>query len=323
MSEIKETTHSGVWEVLAMDNEIILETKNLKKSFGKFQALRDVNLKLHKGEVLGFIGPNGAGKSTTIRVILGLIKATGGSAAVFGKDVWKDSVAVHKNLSYVPGDVYLWPNLTGGQTIDLLLHMSGQKHTTKTDDLIKEFKLDTSKKNRTYSKGNRQKVALIAAFSTAVSLYIFDEPTSGLDPLNEVIFQHHIAELKKNGKSILLSSHILSEVEKMCDTIAIIREGNVIETGSLESMQHLTRNTVAVRTKEPLDELQKVAGVYQLKFSDSARTTAEFSADSDQIGDIMTLLSAKIILQLKTTPPTLEDLFLRYYQSADEQKGGE
>ncbi len=270
MSEIKETTHSGVWEVLAMDNEIILETKNLKKSFGKFQALRDVNLKLHKGEVLGFIGPNGAGKSTTIRVILGLIKATGGSAAVFGKDVWKDSVAVHKNLSYVPGDVYLWPNLTGGQTIDLLLHMSGQKHTTKTDDLIKEFKLDTSKKNRTYSKGNRQKVALIAAFSTAVSLYIFDEPTSGLDPLNEVIFQHHIAELKKNGKSILLSSHILSEVEKMCDTIAIIREGNVIETGSLESMQHLTRNTVAVRTKEPLDELQKVAGVYQLKFSDSA-----------------------------------------------------
>ncbi|EEI20526.1 Multidrug efflux system ATP-binding protein [Lentilactobacillus hilgardii] len=306
-----------------MNDELVLETKNLKKSFGKFQALRNVNLQLHKGEVLGFIGPNGAGKSTTIRVILGLIKATGGSATVFGKDVWKDSVAIHKNLSYVPGDVYLWPNLTGGQTIDLLLHMSGQKHTARTDQLIKEFKLDTSKKNRTYSKGNRQKVALMAAFSTDVSLYIFDEPTSGLDPLNEVIFQQHVAELKKAGKSVLLSSHILSEVEKMCDTIAIIREGNVIEAGSLESMQHLTRNTVAVRTKKPLDELQKAEGVYQLKFNDSSKTTAEFSVDSDQIGNVMDLLSAKTIVQLKTTPPTLEDLFLRYYQSADDQKGGD
>ncbi|EEI71983.1 MAG: ABC transporter ATP-binding protein [Lentilactobacillus hilgardii] len=306
-----------------MNDELVLETKNLKKSFGKFQALRNVNLQLHKGEVLGFIGPNGAGKSTTIRVILGLIKATGGSATVFGKDVWKDSVAIHKNLSYVPGDVYLWPNLTGGQTIDLLLHMSGQKHTARTDQLIKEFKLDTSKKNRTYSKGNRQKVALVAAFSTDVSLYIFDEPTSGLDPLNEVIFQQHVAELKKAGKSVLLSSHILSEVEKMCDTIAIIREGNVIEAGSLESMQHLTRNTVAVRTKKPLDELQKAGGVYQLKFNDASKTTAEFSVDSDQIGNVMDLLSAKTIVQLKTTPPTLEDLFLRYYQSADEQKGGD
>jgi ABC-2 type transport system ATP-binding protein len=226
-------------------------------------------------------------------------------------------------LSYVPGDVYLWPNLTGGQTIDLLLHMSGQKHTARTDQLIKEFKLDTSKKNRTYSKGNRQKVALVAAFSTDVSLYIFDEPTSGLDPLNEVIFQQHVAELKKAGKSVLLSSHILSEVEKMCDTIAIIREGNVIEAGSLESMQHLTRNTVAVRTKKPLDELQKAGGVYQLKFNDASKTTAEFSVDSDQIGNVMDLLSAKTIVQLKTTPPTLEDLFLRYYQSADEQKGGD
>jgi ABC-2 type transport system ATP-binding protein len=306
-----------------MNDELVLETKNLKKSFGKFQALRNVNLQLHKGEVLGFIGPNGAGKSTTIRVILGLIKATGGSATVFGKDVWKDSVAIHKNLSYVPGDVYLWPNLTGGQTIDLLLHMSGQKHTARTDQLIKEFKLDTSKKNRTYSKGNRQKVALVAAFSTDVSLYIFDEPTSGLDPLNEVIFQQHVAELKKAGKSVLLSSHILSEVEKMCDTIAIIREGNVIEAGSLESMQHLTRNTVAVRTKKPLDELQKAEGVYQLKFNDASKTTAEFSVDSDQIGNVMDLLSAKTIVQLKTTPPTLEDLFLRYYQSADDQKGGD
>ncbi len=201
-----------------MDNKMILDVQNLQKNFGKVHALKDVNLQLHSGEVLGFIGPNGAGKSTTIRVILGLIKESGGSATVFGEDAWKDSVKIHQNLAYVPGDVYLWSNLTGGQTIDMLLHMSGQTHTAKTDELIKEFKLDTSKKNRTYSKGNRQKVALIAAFSTDVDLYIFDEPTSGLDPLNELIFQRRVAELKENGKSVLLSSHILSEVEKKCVT---------------------------------------------------------------------------------------------------------
>ncbi|MDM7515753.1 ABC transporter ATP-binding protein [Lentilactobacillus sp. TOM.63] len=306
-----------------MNHTLVMDVKGLKKSFGKFEALKDVNLTLHPGEVLGFIGPNGAGKSTTIRVILGLIKSSGGSAKVFGKDAWKESVTIHKDLAYVPGDVYLWPNLTGGQTIDLLLHMSGQTHTERTDDLIKEFKLDTSKKNRTYSKGNRQKVALIAAFSTDVSLYVFDEPTSGLDPLNELIFQQKVAQLKAAGKSVLLSSHILSEVEKMCDTISIIREGSVIETGSLESMQHLTRNSVAVTTVAPLVGLQKMAGVYQLDFKNDQKTIAEFSVDSDQIGNVMASLSANKILQLKTTPPTLEDLFLRYYHSDNDQKVGE
>lgn len=306
-----------------MNSQLVVEVSGLKKSFGKFEALKDVNLTLHPGELLGFIGPNGAGKSTTIRVILGLIKATGGSAKVFGKNVWKDSVVIHKDLAYVPGDVYLWPNLTGGQTIDLLLHMSGQKHTKRTDDLIKEFKLDTSKKNRTYSKGNRQKVALIAAFSTDVSLYIFDEPTSGLDPLNELIFQQKVKQLKDSGKSVLLSSHILSEVEKMCDTISIIREGKVIETGSLESMQHLTRNAVTVKTAKSLGALQKMTGVYQLNFKNDQQTAAEFSVDSDQIGSVMAFLSQNQILQLKTTPPTLEDLFLRYYHADNEQKVGE
>lgn len=306
-----------------MNNEIVLETKGLQKSFGKFQALKDVNLQLHRGEVLGFIGPNGAGKSTTIRVILGLIKASGGSATVFGKDAWKQSVAIHQNLAYVPGDVYLWPNLTGGQTIDLLLHMSGKKRTATTEALIQEFKLDTSKKNRTYSKGNRQKVALIAALSTDVDLYVFDEPTSGLDPLNEVIFQQHVAELKRRGKSVLLSSHILSEVEKMGDTIAIIREGKVIETGSLASMQYLTRNTVAVQTQQPLSDLDGATGVYQLQFSNDDQTSATFSVDSDKVGAIMTLLASKQIVTLKTTPPTLEDLFLRYYAADEAQKVGE
>ncbi|KRK86977.1 ABC transporter-like protein [Lentilactobacillus sunkii DSM 19904] len=302
---------------------MILDVQHLKKNFGKVHALTDVNLQLHSGEVLGFIGPNGAGKSTTIRAILGLIKETSGSVTVFGEDAWKDSVKIHKNLAYVPGDVYLWPNLTGGQTIDMLLRMSGQKHTEKTDDLIKEFKLDTSKKNRTYSKGNRQKVALIAACSTDVDLYIFDEPTSGLDPLNELIFQQRVAELKEQGKSVLLSSHILSEVEKMCDTISIIREGKVIETGSLESMQHLTRNVVAVKTASPVDGLDKTEGVHQLTFKNDQHTIAEFTVDSDKIGAVMEILTKCTILQLKTTPPTLEDLFLRYYHSDNGQKVGE
>lgn len=306
-----------------MENQLVLDVQGLKKSFGKVAALKDVNLQLHSGEVLGFIGPNGAGKSTTIRVILGLIKESSGSATVFGEDAWKDSVKIHKNLAYVPGDVYLWPNLTGGQTIDMLLHMSKQQHTTKTDELIKAFKLDTSKKNRTYSKGNRQKVALIAAFSTDVDLYIFDEPTSGLNPLNELIFQQQVAALKDAGKSVLLSSHILSEVEKMCDTISIIREGKVIETGSLESMQYLTRNVVAVKTTSPLDGLDQASGVHQLNFKNDQHTMAEFTVDSDQIGSVMALLTAQTIVQLKTTPPTLEDLFLRYYHSDDDQKAGE
>ncbi|GAA2983237.1 ABC transporter ATP-binding protein [Lentilactobacillus parakefiri] len=306
-----------------MTDKMILDVSGLKKSFGKVEALKDVNLQLHGGEVLGFIGPNGAGKSTTIRVILGLIKESGGSATVFDEDAWKDSVKIHKDLAYVPGDVYLWPNLTGGQTIDMMLHMSGQKHTAKTDQLISEFKLDTSKKNRTYSKGNRQKVALIAAFSTDVDLYIFDEPTSGLDPLNELIFQQRVAELKAHGKSVLLSSHILSEVEKMCDTISIIREGKVIETGSLESMQHLTRNVVAITTASPMDGLDKAKGIHQLNFKNDQHTIAEFTVDSDEIGAVMDLLTQSTIVQLKTTPPTLEDLFLRYYHSDESQKVGE
>ncbi|MFD1125812.1 ABC transporter ATP-binding protein [Lentilactobacillus raoultii] len=306
-----------------MASEMILEINGLKKNFGRFQALSQVNLQLHRGEVLGFIGPNGAGKSTTIRIILGLIRSSGGEAKVFNRDAWRDSVTIHQQLAYVPGDVYLWPNLTGGQTIDLLLHMSGQSHTAKTDQLIETFKLDTAKKNRTYSKGNRQKVALIAAFSTDATLYIFDEPTSGLDPLNELIFQQQVAALKRAGKSVLLSSHILSEVEKMCDTIAIIRDGRVIESGSLAAMQHLTRNTVTVKTATTMADLQTVTGIHQLEFTNQAQTAATFSVDSEALSSVMTRLAQKSILQLRTMPPTLEDLFLRYYQADNQQGAGE
>jgi ABC-2 type transport system ATP-binding protein len=269
-----------------MENQIVSLNK-VEKRFGKFQALKDVTFDVNKGEVLGFIGPNGSGKSTTIRILLGMLKKSGGEATIFGKDVWKEDTAIHKNISYVPGDVFLWPNLTGGEIIDLLLRLNDQKRTQRTEELIKKFQLDPKEKARTYSKGNRQKIALVAALSQEAELYIFDEPTSGLDPLNEKSFQEEVLKLKEAGKSILLSSHILSEVEKMCDRIAIIREGEIIETGDLNSMRHLTRLEIAVETKEPLDGIEQLAGVHTAHFSGDAHRKAVLSVDRDQMTQIM------------------------------------
>ena len=304
-----------------MENQIVSLNK-VEKRFGKFQALKDVTFDVNKGEVLGFIGPNGSGKSTTIRLLLGMLKKSGGEATIFGKDVWKEDTAIHKNISYVPGDVFLWPNLTGGEIIDLLLRLNDQKRTQRTEELIKKFQLDPKKKARTYSKGNRQKIALVAALSQEAELYIFDEPTSGLDPLNEKSFQEEVLKLKEAGKSILLSSHILSEVEKMCDRIAIIREGEIIETGDLNSMRHLTRLEIAVETKEPLDGIEQLAGVHTAHFSGDAHRKAVLSVDRDQMTQIMIYLAEKQIINLTSTPPTLEDLFMRYYekQGADSHE---
>lgn len=304
-----------------MENQIVSLNK-VEKRFGKFQALKDVTFDVNKGEVLGFIGPNGSGKSTTIRILLGMLKKSGGEATIFGKDVWKEDTAIHKNISYVPGDVFLWPNLTGGEIIDLLLKLNDQKRTQRTEELIKKFQLDPKKKARTYSKGNRQKIALVAALSQEAELYIFDEPTSGLDPLNEKSFQEEVLKLKEAGKSILLSSHILSEVEKMCDRIAIIREGEIIETGDLNSMRHLTRLEIAVETKEPLDGIEQLAGVHTAHFSGDAHRKAVLSVDRDQMTQIMIFLAEKQIINLTSTPPTLEDLFMRYYekQGADSHE---
>ncbi|HAT55857.1 MAG TPA: ABC transporter [Lactobacillus sp.] len=295
----------------------VIHISHLQKRFGKFQALHDVTFDVQPGEVFGFIGPNGAGKSTTIRTLLGLLRATSGTATIFGKDVFRNAVSIHKNIAYVPGDVYLWPNLTGGEIIDLFLKLSHQRHSKRTDSLIKAFGLDTSKKARTYSKGNRQKVALIAALSQTADLYIFDEPTSGLDPLNEQIFQDEVKALKADGKAILLSSHILSEVEQMCDRIGIIREGTIIETGTLAEMQHLTRTQMTVTTKTPLTDLTNQPGVHQLKQSDP--TSATFAVDSDAMTVVTQYLAAHQLLTLKSTPPTLEDLFLRYYGKQTDQ----
>ncbi|MFD1429986.1 ABC transporter ATP-binding protein [Lacticaseibacillus mingshuiensis] len=289
----------------------VLTIDHLQKKFGKFEALKNISFSIHQGEVFGFIGPNGAGKSTTIRTLLGILKPTAGTATIFGEDAWAEAVGIHKRIAYVPGDVYLWPNLTGGEVIDFLLRLNGEAHSEKTDALIKKFDLDPTKKARTYSKGNRQKVALIAAFSSDAELYIFDEPTSGLDPLMEEVFQEEVLALKAAGKSVLLSSHILSEVERMCDRIAIIRQGEIIEIGSLQAMQQLSRSTVHVATTQDLSAIKQLPAVHQ--FTAKSATQATFSVDADQLGAVMTALTPLGITQLQSTPPTLEDLFLRYY----------
>jgi len=228
-----------------------IQITNVTKRFGKVTALDKVNLEVEPGDVYGFIGPNGAGKTTAIRVLLGIIKANEGKAIIHGKDAWKDSVDIHKNVAYVPGDVNLWPNLTGGEVIDFFVKLRDSANSSKTAELIERFDLDPSKKCRTYSKGNRQKVALIAAFASDVDLYILDEPTSGLDPLMEKVFQEYVMEAKNAGKSILLSSHILTEVDKLCNKVSIIRNGKIIEAGSLDKLRHLMSTSKSLQTDSP------------------------------------------------------------------------
>ncbi|SDE90642.1 ABC-2 type transport system ATP-binding protein [Priestia aryabhattai B8W22] len=289
---------------------VIAEIKGLQKKYKSTPALKNVTMKLKKGEVLGFIGPNGAGKSTTIRILLGIIKSSGGTAKIFGKDVWKDSIEIHKRLAYVPGDVNLWPNLTGGEIIDVFMRLQGTKNDARRDELIQKFQLDPKKKARTYSKGNRQKVALIAAFASDAELYIFDEPTSGLDPLMEAVFQEQVENLKNQGKSILLSSHILSEVERLCDRVAIIRQGEVIETGTLDELRHLTQYQYKVTTRDVPIGLKQVRGVHDLVINGKE---AVFQADSDQIESILEAIIPYHVTKLESVPPTLEALFMRHY----------
>lgn len=292
----------------------VLKVTNLTKSFGNFTALNNVNLEVKKGEVYGFIGPNGAGKSTTIRVLLGILKATSGEANIFGKDAWKNAVEIHKRIAYVPGDVNLWPNLTGGEVIDLFVKLRGSNHKSRREELIKKFDLDPSKKCRTYSKGNRQKVALIAAFSSDADLYILDEPTSGLDPLMERVFQECVLDAKKEGKSVLLSSHILSEVERLCDKVAIIREGQIIETGTLTELQHLTRMILHVETKEPMSSLKELKGAHDIEEEGRNYT---LHVDGGELDDVMKYISQYGIVKLESAPPTLEDLFMRHYEGVE------
>lgn len=290
----------------------IVQVEGLKKSFGKFVALKDVNFSVNPGEVVGFIGPNGAGKSTTIRTILGIIKKDAGKVTVFGKDAWQESIEIHKQLSYVPGDVALWGNLTGGEIIDLFMKLHGQGDLVKRDQLIKKFELDPRKKAKSYSKGNRQKVGLIAALSVESELYILDEPTSGVDPLMESVFQEEVEKLKHAGKAILLSSHILSEVERLADKVVIIRDGKVVETGTLDEMRHLTRSTVTVSTKDQVASLVEVQGVHDFQQKGQQAT---FSIDNKHLNGLLAALGQLEVVKFEVVPPTLEDLFIRHYEN--------
>jgi ABC-2 type transport system ATP-binding protein len=297
----------------------LLEVKDLTKKFGGFTALECINFSMNEGEICGFIGPNGAGKSTTIRVLLGLLKPTKGEAKIFGLDAWKDAVEIHKRIAYVPGDANLWPNLTGGEVIDLFLKMRGNGNRSKKEEMMKRFDLDPTKKCRAYSKGNRQKIALISAFASDADLYILDEPTSGLDPLMERVFQEYVLEVKAAGKSVLLSSHILSEVEKVCDRVSIIREGKIIETGTLNEMRHLTRTKLTIKTKEPMPSLNEVKGVHNLVNNDSELS---FQVDTEELDAIIRYISPFGIVKLESAPPTLEDLFMRHYQGIESSHSG-
>jgi len=289
----------------------VIQIKNLTKYYGKHLALNSVDLEVEQGEVFGFIGPNGAGKTTTLRILLGLLRKDAGEVSLLGGDPWRDAVALHRRLAYVPGDVNLWPHLSGGEVIDLLARLRGGFDQSRRDELVKRFELDPTKQCRTYSKGNRQKVALIAALVSDVELFILDEPTSGLDPLMEAIFRECVGEFKRAGKTVLLSSQILAEVEALCDRISIIKEGKIVETGTLTELRHLTRTSVSVETGQPITGLSELPGVHNLSI-DGAR--AQFNVDADAINSVLRCLAQFDVRALTCTPPTLEDLFLRYYK---------
>ncbi|MFE5646488.1 ATP-binding cassette domain-containing protein [Rhodococcus sp. NPDC056516] len=287
-----------------------ISVKSLVKTFGTTRALDGLDLDVSTGEVHGFLGPNGSGKSTTIRVLLGLLRSDSGDATVLGGDPWRDAVTLHRRLAYVPGDVNLWPNLTGGEAIDLLAGLRGGLDRNRRSELLERFELDPTKKARTYSKGNRQKVALVAAFSSDVDLYVLDEPTSGLDPLMEAVFQDCVEEVAHAGKTVLLSSHILAEVEALCDRVSIIRDGRTVEEGTLSELRHLTRTSVSAETVRPIGGLDGLGGVHDAVI-DGNHFTCE--VDSAQLGPLMTYLVGFGIVALTSTPPTLEELFLRHY----------
>ncbi|MEO6606444.1 MAG: ABC transporter ATP-binding protein [Aeromicrobium sp.] len=290
--------------------DAVIAISGLVKRFGRATALDGLDLTVAQGEVHGFLGPNGSGKSTTIRVLLGLLRADGGSVALFGRDPWREAAELHGRLAYVPGDVNLWANLSGGEVIDLLGRLRGGLDEKKRADLIDRFELDPTKKSRTYSKGNRQKVALVAALSADVELLILDEPTSGLDPLMEAVFTECIDEFKDEGHAVLLSSHILAEVERLCDRVSIIRSGKTAESGTLAELRHLTRTSIAAELAKPPTGLESLRGVHDLEVEG---VRANFEVDTVDLGAALEALGAFGIQTLTSKPPTLEELFRRHY----------
>jgi ABC-2 type transport system ATP-binding protein len=303
-----------------------VSARDVVKTFGTTRALDGLDLEVATGEVHGFLGPNGAGKSTTIRILLGLVRADAGDITLLGGDPWRDAAQLHRHVAYVPGDVSLWPNLTGGEAIDLLSRLRGGLDERRRAELLERFDLDPTKKARSYSKGNRQKVALVAALATDAELLLLDEPTSGLDPLMEATFQDCVHELRAEGRTVLLSSHILAEAEALCDRVSIIRAGRIVQTGTLAELRQLTRTTVVVSTQRPADGLVSVPGVLHVEHVDGK---VHFDVDTDHLDEAMDYLAALRITSLVSHPPTLEELFLRQFgdtlepsERADSESAG-
>lgn len=298
----------------------VVSISGLVKSFGRFRALDGLDLEVREGEVHGFLGPNGAGKSTTLRILLGLLRADAGAVKVLGADPWRDVVVLHKRIAYVPGDVSIWPSLTGGEAIDLLGRLRGGLDERRRKDLLEALELDPSKRGHTYSKGNRQKVAIVAALSSNAELLILDEPTAGLDPLMEATFREEIRWERTLGRSVLLSSHILAEVEALADRISIIRKGRVVETGSLEQMRGRARTNVSATLSDGAGVLTALPGITDLRVEGQR---VHFSVDAETLGDAMSVLARHGMSALTVTPPSLEDLFLQHYGDQHDAPGAD
>lgn len=291
--------------------DLAVEVRGLQKSFGSVHALQGLDLVVPAGQVTGFLGPNGSGKSTTIRILLGLLRADGGRATVLGGDPWTDAVQLHRNMAYVPGDVTLWPNLTGGQAIDILCRLSGPLDPRRKQQMLERFELDPTKKARTYSKGNRQKVALVAALASDAQLLILDEPTSGLDPIMEAAFTESIQEVKAGGRSVLLSSHIFAEVERLADRVTIIRNGATVDSGTLAELRHLTRTQVSLVLDSGADGLAQLPGVHDVRVSDHH---VAFAVDDTALPSVLTAIAQLAPRSIVATPPSLEEVFLSHYR---------
>ena len=295
-----------------------ISTEGLVKTFGRTRALDGLDLTVHTGEVHGFLGPNGAGKTTTIRILLGMTRASSGTARLLDGDPWSDATALHRRLAYVPGDVTLWPNLSGGEAIDLLGRMRGGVDKKRKAELLERFDLDPRKKARTYSKGNRQKVALVAALASDVELLLLDEPTSGLDPLMEEVFREVVQEVSEgDGRTVLLSSHILSEVEALCDRVTIIRAGRAVESGTLSELRHLTRTSIQAELVGPMEGLARLNGIHDLRLDDGR---VRFDVDTDEINPVLRRLTEIGVRSLVSQPPSLEELFLRLYEPDQDRE---
>jgi ABC-2 type transport system ATP-binding protein len=289
----------------------VIDIRDLHKHFGHVRALDGLDLTLEEGEIHGFLGPNGAGKTTTIRVLLGTLRATSGHVSLLGRDPWADAVDLHREMAYVPGDVTLWPSLTGGEIIDLLARMRGGIDEARRAELIQRFDFDPTKKARTYSKGNRQKVSLISALSSRARLLLLDEPSSGLDPLMETVFRECVTEARDGGVTVLLSSHILAETEALCEKVTIIRAGKTVESGSLESMRHLSRTSIKAEMLGDPGDLSRIKGVEDISFDGH---TLHAQVDSGSLGELIRVLGDTGVRSLVSQPPTLEELFLRHYK---------